>query len=182
MELTDQTRLLYPKAEPVKLLLLDVDGVLTDGSLIYSEDGIESKAFNTQDGLGIRLVQKAEVEVGIITARSSKLVARRASELNITHLMQGVSKKFEAYKELLHKRNLKPYQVCYMGDDWIDLPILTKVGFATCPANSVTEVQEHCHFVTARSGGSGAVREVCDILLKSKGVFKSLLQNYLGSC
>lgn len=182
LELADQTRLLYPKAAPVELLLLDVDGVLTDGSLIYTENGLEGKAFNTQDGLGIRLVQKIDIEVGIITARSSELVARRANELGIRHLIQGVAKKNEAYQELLHQQDLKPYQVCYMGDDWLDLAILTKVGFAVCPANSVAAVQEHCHFVTTRGGGYGAVREVCELLLKSKGKFKMLLQHYLGSC
>lgn len=174
-----EKRILYAKAEPVKLLLLDVDGVLTDGSLIYSESGVEAKTFNTQDGLGIRLVQKAGVDVGFITARRSEMVTRRAEELSIKYLFQGVGKKLDSYKEIVRQAELKPYQVCYMGDDWIDLALLTRVGLAACPANSVTEVRERCHFTCSRSGGQGAVRELCDLIVRAKGVHENLLQQFL---
>ncbi|PID44701.1 MAG: 3-deoxy-D-manno-octulosonate 8-phosphate phosphatase [Proteobacteria bacterium] len=171
---------LFAKAEPLQLLLLDVDGVLTDGSLIYTENGSEAKAFNTQDGLGIRLLQKAGVNVGLITARRSDLVYRRARELDFRHIKQGIDNKVDAYKEIIRREQLKPYQVCYMGDDWIDLPLLTKVGLAACPANSVPEVKEACHFITGRPGGYGAVREVCTLILKAKGELDNLLQTCRG--
>lgn len=176
---SEAERLLLAKAEPVRLLLLDVDGVLTDGSLIYSENGAEAKSFNTQDGLGIQLVQKAGVDVGIITARSSELVRRRAEELGMKYIAQGVANKLVAFKEILRQASLKPYQVCYMGDDWIDLSLLTRVGLAVCPANAVAEVQEACHWVTDRTGGGGAVRDACDLIVRSRGLRDALLQEFL---
>lgn len=175
-----EMRLLLSKAEPIRLLLLDVDGVLTDGSLIYTEDGVEGKAFNTQDGFGLSLLQKAGVDVGFITARSSKLVSRRASELGVKYIFQGIGNKLDSYKEIIRQSQLKPYQLCYMGDDWIDLAVLSRVGLAACPANSVPEVRDICHFVTNRSGGSGAVREVCDLIVLAQGAHDNLLQQYLG--
>lgn len=175
-----ELRILFAKAEPVKLLLLDVDGVLTDGSLLYSENGIEAKAFNTQDGLGIRLVQKTGVDVGIITARHSELVGRRAEELGMKYIFQGVGKKLDSYKEIIRQADLKPYQVCYVGDDWIDLALLARVGLAACPANSVVEVRDACHFISSRPGGHGAVREICDLIVRAKGAHASLLQQFLG--
>ncbi|MEE4165153.1 MAG: HAD hydrolase family protein, partial [Desulfocapsaceae bacterium] len=156
-------RLLMARAEPVQLLLLDVDGVLTDGSLIYTQDGLEAKAFNTQDGLGVRLLQKIGVEVGLITARRSEIVSRRAEELGMKYIMQGVSRKLDAFKEILARSALKPYQVCYMGDDWIDLALIVRVGLSACPPNSVRELKEICHFVSSRTGGAGGVRDVCDL-------------------
>jgi 3-deoxy-D-manno-octulosonate 8-phosphate phosphatase (KDO 8-P phosphatase) len=176
---SEAERLLYAKAEPLRLLLLDVDGVLTDGSLLYTETGVEAKSFSSQDGLGLRLVQKAGVEVGIITARSSDLVERRARELEVKYLRQGVANKLDAFKEIIRTAGLKPYQVCYMGDDWIDLGLLTRVGLAASPANGVAEVQEVCHWVARRSGGAGAVRDLCDLIIRAKGVRNSLLQQFL---
>ncbi len=170
---------LRSRAAAVTLLLLDVDGVLTDGSLIYSETGTETKAFNTQDGLGLKLVQRAGVETGLITARQSAIVRRRAEELALNHTYQGVGRKSAAFKEILRRSGRKPAEVCYMGDDWIDLAVLSRVGLAACPANAVPEVQNACHYVASRSGGHGAVREVCDLLITAKGLHQSLLQSYL---
>lgn len=172
-------RLLLAKAEPIKLLLLDVDGVLTDGCLIYTENGIEGKSFNTQDGLGIRLLQKSGVEVGLITARKSEIVRRRAEELGMKYIMQGISNKLDAFKEILKRSTLKPYQICYMGDDWIDLALLTRAGFSACPLNGVREVKEICHFVSSRPGGTGAVREICNLIIEAKGMHDTLLQHYM---
>jgi 3-deoxy-D-manno-octulosonate 8-phosphate phosphatase (KDO 8-P phosphatase) len=174
-----ENRLLMAKAEPIELLLLDVDGVLTDGSLIYTENGSEGKSFNTQDGLGIRLVQKGGVEVGIITARKSELVRKRAEELGMKYIMQGIGKKLDTFKEILKLSALKPYQVCYMGDDWIDLALLSRAGLAACPLNGVTEVKEVCHYVSSRTGGAGAVRDVCDLIIQAKGMHDRLLQQYM---
>jgi 3-deoxy-D-manno-octulosonate 8-phosphate phosphatase (KDO 8-P phosphatase) len=175
---TPDMKLLFAKAEPVKLLLLDVDGVLTDGSLIYSENGSEAKSFNTQDGLGLRLVQETGVAVGLITARRSDIVQRRAEELNMKYIYQGVDRKLDSCKEILRLAHLKPFEVSYMGDDWIDLALLSRVGFAACPANAVVEVREACHFISSRAGGHGAVREVCDLIIRAKGQHQTLLQRY----
>lgn len=176
---TEEQRLLLAKAEPVRLLLLDVDGVLTDGKLYYSDEGVETKAFNTKDGLGIRLVQKAKVLTGIITARTSPLTARRAEELDMDHIRQGARNKLEEFKAILNETGLKPYQVCYMGDDLIDLGLLTRVGLAACPADAVEEIKEVCHFIASRPGGAGAVRETCDLIVKAKGLHETLLQQFL---
>ena len=158
-----------PRAKSVQLLLLDVDGVLTDGSLTYGTGGSECKSFNTQDGLGIRLLQESGVEVGIITARTSEAVTRRAQDLHIRHIYQGKSDKLIIFEEILKETGLRPPQVAYMGDDWLDLPILNRVGFATAPANAVPEIRQRVHYTAERSGGRGAVREICDLLLEAQG-------------
>ncbi len=168
------------KAKDIKLLLLDVDGVLTDGSLIYSHEGKESKAFNTQDGFGLRMLQDAGVVVGIITARSSEALERRSQDLGISHLYQGSSNKLDAYKEIVKKSNLKPFQIAYMGDDWLDLVLLKRAGLAVAPANAVPEVQEMVHYITEQSGGHGAVRELCDLILEGLGKHKELYQQYMN--
>jgi len=170
---------LRSRAAAVSLFLLDVDGVLTDGSLIYTESGAEAKAFNTQDGLGLKLLQQAGVQTGLITARQSTIVQRRAEELTVDHIYQGVDHKASAFREIMRRSGRKPAEVCYMGDDWIDLAVLSRVGLAACPANAVPEVQDACHYVTSRSGGHGAVREVCDLIITAKGRQQSLLQRYL---
>jgi 3-deoxy-D-manno-octulosonate 8-phosphate phosphatase (KDO 8-P phosphatase) len=166
------------KAKEIKLLLLDVDGVLTDGNLLYSGNGEESKAFNTQDGFGLRLLREAGVEVGVITARKSEVVARRAKELKMHHIYQGVPNKNEAFKEIMKVSGLKPYQIAYMGDDWLDLMLLQQVGLAIVPANGVQQVKEIAHFITERSGGAGAVRDACDLIIESKNLVMELLQKY----
>lgn len=166
------------KAKEIKLLLLDVDGVLTDGNLIYSHEGKESKSFNTQDGFGLRMLQDAGVEVGIITARSSEALERRAQDLKISHLYQGAANKLVAYKEIVKATGLKPFQIAYMGDDWLDIVLLKRVGLAVAPANAVIEVKETVHYTTEHSGGYGAVREICDLILEGMGRHKELLQEY----
>ncbi|AGF77473.1 3-deoxy-D-manno-octulosonate 8-phosphate phosphatase, YrbI family [Desulfocapsa sulfexigens DSM 10523] len=170
------------KAKDIKLLLLDVDGVLTDGNLIYSHEGKESKSFNTQDGFGLRMLQDAGVEVGIITARSSEALERRASDLKISHLYQGAANKLIAYQEIVKKTGLKPFQIAYMGDDWLDMVLLKRVGLSLAPANGVLEVKEMVHYTTEQSGGHGAVREACNLILEGLGKYNELLQGYLTRC
>jgi 3-deoxy-D-manno-octulosonate 8-phosphate phosphatase (KDO 8-P phosphatase) len=166
------------KAKPITLLLLDVDGVLTDGSLIFSHEGHESKAFNTQDGFGLRLLQDVGVEIGVITARRSEAVAQRCVNLQMRFVYQGVNNKLEAYREILHQSHCKPFEVAYMGDDWLDLGLINRAGFSAAPANAVQEVQETVHFVTKQRGGHGAVREVCNLILEAKGRYQEILQHY----
>jgi len=158
-----------PQAKQVRLLLLDVDGVLTDGGITYGCGDSETKTFNTQDGLGIKLLQDSGVAVGIITARTSEAVVRRARDLHITQLYQGKSDKLTVFEEILKETGLRPPQTAYMGDDWLDLPILNRVGFAAAPANAVAEIRQRVHFTTERGGGYGAVREVCDLILEAQG-------------
>ena len=166
------------KAAPIKLLLLDVDGVLTDGNLFYSGDTGESKSFNTQDGFGLRLLREAGIDVGIITARESAVVARRATELKMNYIYQGMGNKNEAFRQIMRASGLKPFEIAYMGDDWLDLVLLQQVGLAIAPANGVREVREVAHFITERPGGSGAVRDACDLILEAQNKVPELLQKY----
>lgn len=168
------------KAKDIRLLLLDVDGVLTNGSLLYTGGMDESKAFNTQDGFGLRLLQEAGIDVGIITARKSEVVARRATELKMRFVYQGVPNKSGAFKDILKVSGLRPFEIAYMGDDWLDLVLLHQVGLAIVPANGVREVKEMAHFITERRGGEGAVRDACDLILDAKNLTAELLQKYLN--
>lgn len=166
------------RAKKVELLLLDVDGVLTDGTIIYTHDGGESKGFNTQDGFGLRILQDAGVAVGLITARTSEAVSRRAADLGFAHLYQGRKDKAGAYHKILKQTGLNQQQTAYMGDDLLDLPLLLEVGCSFAPANAVAEVRQRVHYTTERSGGHGAVREVCDLILEARGQLTNMLAGY----
>jgi 3-deoxy-D-manno-octulosonate 8-phosphate phosphatase (KDO 8-P phosphatase) len=166
------------KAKDIRLLLLDVDGVLTDGNLLYSGSSEESKAFNTQDGFGLRLLAEAGIDVGVITARKSEVVARRTSELKMRYVYQGIPNKLDAFKEVMKSSGLKPFEIAYMGDDWLDLVLLQQVGLAIVPANGVREVKEVAHYITENSGGAGAVRDACNLILEAKNLVAELLQKY----
>jgi 3-deoxy-D-manno-octulosonate 8-phosphate phosphatase (KDO 8-P phosphatase) len=166
------------KAKKVELLLLDVDGVLTDGTVFYTPESGEIKGFNTQDGFGLRILQEAGVSAGIITARSSEAVSKRAKDLKLSHLHAGCSDKAAACAEIIAQTGLWPEQIAYMGDDWLDLPVLNKVGCAFAPANAAAEVQQRVDYVTERNGGHGAVREVCELILAAKGLLTGLLTRY----
>lgn len=157
------------RARQVRLLLLDVDGVLTDGSITYISGGGEAKSFNTQDGLGIKLLQESGVAVGIITARSSEAVERRGRDLKLAHVIQGQQDKLAAYEAILKSTGLRPPQTGYVGDDLMDLPLLNRVGFAAAPANAVAEIRRRVHYTTEHGGGRGAVREICDLILEAQG-------------
>lgn len=172
------SQLVLEKAKNIRLLLLDVDGVLTDGTLLYSSSGEEYKAFNTQDGFGITLLHQAGIETGVITARQSDMVQRRAEELKMAHIYQGVRKKNEAFRGILKETGLKPFEVAYMGDDWLDLVLLQQVGLAITPANGADALQEMVHYVTPRPGGHGAVRDACTLILSARGELQKLLREY----
>ncbi|MEN8189524.1 MAG: HAD hydrolase family protein [Thermodesulfobacteriota bacterium] len=168
------------KGRDIRLLLLDVDGVLTDGSLIYSHEGHESKAFNTQDGFGLRLLKEAGVETGVITARKSEALARRCEDLKMRYVFQGAKNKLVAYKEIIKESGCRPVEIGYMGDDWLDLVLLKRVGLAAAPANAVEAVKEIVHYTTGATGGSGAVRELCELIIEAKGLQQQLLQDYMS--
>ncbi|MDQ2078270.1 HAD family hydrolase [Marinimicrobium sp. ABcell2] len=171
---------LQARAQQVHLLLLDVDGVLTDGRLYYNNSGEEFKAFSTLDGHGIKLLQSAGVKVGIITGRQSQLVARRARELGVELLVQGREDKWQALEEILHTNPVALDNIAFMGDDWPDLTIMTRVGLALTVANAHPSVAERAHWQSTFKGGEGAVREACDMLLKAQGHFDHLLTSYLA--
>lgn len=170
----------FGRAREIKLLLLDVDGVLTDGSITYTDEGIEVKTFNAKDGFGLNLLRQVGVEVGIITARSSKALIRRCEDLHIDHLHQGKRHKVEVYKSMLKDLKLQPEQVAYVGDDWLDLPMFGQVGFAVTVADGMDELKQVAHYTTKSFGGRGAVREVCDLIIDAKGKYEELLGGYLG--
>ena len=161
---------LLEKAGKIKLIAFDVDGVLTDGSIIYNEDGKESKRFNAKDGQGIVCVEKAGIITAIITARNNATVEHRAKNLKFTELHQGVKYKYPVLEEIMKKYNLTSDNVAYMGDDLPDICILEKVGLACCPADAVEEVRDRCDFIAMRDGGRGAVRELCDFILRAQGI------------
>ena len=171
--------LLLERAARIRLLALDVDGVLTDGRLYYDNAGNETKAFSTRDGLGLRLLAEQGIELALITARTSEIVRRRAAELGITRIFQGSIRKLDAFHELLAETGLAPEQVCYAGDDWLDLPILDRAGLAVAPADGESLVRQRAHWTTSRVGGNGAVREICDLILAAQGLDKKALDGIL---
>jgi len=161
---------LLERLRPVKLLLLDVDGVLTDGAIILNDEGHETKHFNVKDGHGVTMLRKmAGLEVGIITGRRSRVVEHRAREMGIELLHQKIWDKCALADEILAERGLTDAQVAYMGDDIQDAKLLRRVGFAAAPADAHPLAKESVHYVTRAAGGKGAVREVCDLLLEAQG-------------
>ncbi|MFC7515720.1 KdsC family phosphatase [Herbaspirillum sp. GCM10030257] len=168
------------RAARVRLMIFDVDGILTDGSLHYGADGELIKTFNVLDGHGIKLLQQSGVATAIISARKSALVARRAADLGIQHLFQGVHDKRTAFEQLLVQTG-HAAEVCgFIGDDVIDLPILLRVGFAASVPNGHPEVQSRVHYVTRAHGGRGAARELCDFILRAQGNYEAALAPYLA--
>ena len=162
----------------IKLLLLDVDGVMTDGRIIYFNDGGEAKAFDVKDGHGLKLIQRAGIRVGIITGRQSEVVARRAAELGIEIVYQGAKDKMQPFREIIEKLALEPFEVAYVGDDVVDLPVMRQVGFSATVADAVDDIKPYVDLVTSKPGGRGAVREVCDFLLKQSGLWSSVTSRY----
>jgi 3-deoxy-D-manno-octulosonate 8-phosphate phosphatase (KDO 8-P phosphatase) len=156
-------------AKPIRMILSDVDGVLTDGSIIIDNAGIESKFFYVRDGLGIKLWQRAGFMFGLLTARNSQIVKLRAAELGIEIVRQGFSEKLPVAREIFSQNGIEPHEVCFIGDDLQDLPVLWEVGLAVAVADAANEVKEAAKWVTTCQGGRGAVRETIERLLKAKG-------------
>ncbi|SJZ47272.1 KdsC family phosphatase [Selenihalanaerobacter shriftii] len=173
-EVTNRQQL-TSKATNIKLFITDVDGVLTDGRIILGNDGQEMKFFHVQDGKGIKLAQEAGIEVAIITGRESEAVTRRAKELAITEVHQGIKDKVATFNQLLSKYDLDSEEVAYIGDDLNDLLLLRRVGLALTVANGVNEVKEEADYITKKDGGRGAIREVIELILKMQGKWEKLL-------
>ena len=152
----------------IRLVAFDVDGVFTDGRFYLSDDGVETKSFNTQDGFGVRQLVNAGIAVAVISGRQSGAVERRMAELGVPHVIQGCRDKVAALDDLLAELHLEAAQCAFVGDDIPDLPLLKLVGFPVAVANAVPEIREHCAYTTQAAGGSGAVREVCELILAAQ--------------
>ncbi len=172
------------RASRIRLLLLDVDGVLTDGRIYYlprSGGGLlESKTFHSRDGLGIRFAHEAGVLTGIISGRGTPVVLHRARELGIQYIYQDALEKLPPFEEILRLASLKADEVCYVGDDLVDLPLLTRVGLAVGVGDGHPELRRHIHYITRNPGGKGAVRETVELILDAQGKLKPLLKRYLS--
>jgi 3-deoxy-D-manno-octulosonate 8-phosphate phosphatase (KDO 8-P phosphatase) len=166
-------------AKKIKLVIFDVDGVLTDGSLFFGDDGQEYKAFYSRDGLGIKLLQRTGVEVGVITARDSELVKHRMRNLDIKHFYQGRLDKIAAYEEMISKLNVTPEQTAYAGDDVVDLPVMTQVGLAIAVQDAHPFVKKHAHWITEHNGGRGAARDVCELIMEAQGTLDKQLNTFM---
>ncbi len=171
--------LLLERAARTRLLALDVDGVLTDGRLYFDNAGNEFKAFSTADGLGLKLLHQLDITLAVITGRSSRIVADRAASLGIEHVYQGQDDKLTAYLDLLQRTGFSDEETCYAGDDWIDLPVLTRVGLAVTVPSAHPEVQARSHWITPSGGGRGAVRELCDLIIDARDAREMLLNRFL---
>ncbi len=167
------------RASKIKLLILDVDGVMTDGSLFLDNNGEEYKAFNSKDGHGIRMLQECGVEAAILTGRKSKLVKHRSNDLDIKYVMQGYRDKRPAYDDLKQQTGYSDEQIAYIGDDVIDLPVMHQVGLAVAVNDAHQFVREHAHWITDTAGGRGAVRELCEQIIASHGLLDEKLNSYL---
>ncbi len=168
------------RAAQVKLMIFDVDGVLTDGGLYFGVEGESIKRFHVHDGQGIRLLQESGVATAIITARQSPILLRRVADLGIHHVQQGIHNKLDAFEKLLEQTGLKPEVCGFAGDDIIDLPVLTRVGFAVGVPNGHPEVTARVHYVTQEPGGNGAVRNICDFILRAQGNYDAALEPFLS--
>ena len=162
----------------IKLVIVDVDGVLTDGAIYIDSEGREIKAFHVLDGTGIAYLQRVGIKVAIISGRTCKAVIHRATELGIEDVYQGAKNKLDAYKEILKKYSLRDEEICYIGDDLIDLPILYRVGFPVAVANASPVVKQHSAYVTKTRGGCGAVREVAEKILKYQDKWHLIMERY----
>ena len=167
------------KARDIRLVIFDVDGVLTDGSLFIGDGGEEYKAFNSRDGHGMKMLQKSGVAIGIITGRTSEVVHHRMEGLGIKHVYQGQLDKLPAFEELTVKLGLRPEQVAYVGDDVVDLPILIRVGLAIAVQDAHQLVKQHSHWITPSPGGRRAARDVCEFIMQAQGTLESQLNYYL---
>lgn len=168
------------RARGVRLMIFDVDGVLTDGRIYYSDSGAEMKAFSTQDGHGIRMLMASGVSVAILTGRRSDVVSHRARNLGIVHVLQGVDDKRSAFEGLMASLKVEAACCGYMGDDVVDLPVLTRCGFAASTREAPEVVRRHAHFVATLPAGAGAAREVCETVMRAQGTLEAAIAPYLA--
>ena len=167
------------RARLTRLVIFDVDGVLTDGSLFIGDDGQEYKAFNSRDGHGMKMLKRTGVALAVITARTSEVVRIRMQSLGVEHLFQGREDKLPAYEELKETLDLGDEQIAYVGDDLLDLPIMRRVGLAVAVADAHALVQRHAHWRTESPGGRGAARDLCELVMEAQGTLEEMWARYL---
>jgi len=170
---------LIEKARAIRLAVFDVDGVLTDGALFFGDDGQEYKAFHSRDGHGMKMLQRSGVLIAVITGRTSQVVEHRMQNLGVQHLYQGREQKLPAYEGLLRELGLTPEQTAYVGDDVVDLPVMTRAGLAIAVQDAHPLVKQHAHWTTPHGGGRGAARDVCELLMQAQQTLDAQLQPYL---
>ncbi|MFY9611511.1 MAG: HAD-IIIA family hydrolase [Blastocatellia bacterium] len=178
--MTKQSETVTERARRIRLLILDCDGVLTDGRIILLPDGDETKSFDVRDGHAMVMAKRAGIPIAIISGRTSSAVRTRADELGVTHLFEMAWGKTEPYEKVLAEEALTDAQVCYVGDDVVDIPLLRRAGLAVAVADAVDEAKQFAHLVTSRPGGRGAVREVIELLLKAQGKWDESLARYIA--
>jgi 3-deoxy-D-manno-octulosonate 8-phosphate phosphatase (KDO 8-P phosphatase) len=164
---------------PIRMMIFDVDGVLTDGRVIYTDEGSEIKEFDVQDGHGIKLLARAGIELALISGRACRAVEHRALSLGISRVYQGSKVKLDSYEQILADTGLKDFETGFMGDDLIDIPVLRRVGFSVAVPNASRHVFPFAHYITNAAGGRGAVREVCEMILQVKGLWRSVTARYM---
>jgi len=162
----------------IRILVLDVDGVLTDGRIIMDDRGRETKFFDVRDGHGLKILMRTGIEVVFLTGRKSRVVEHRARELGVTEVYQGARNKVEVFEALLERKGLQAAQAAYAGDDIVDVPVLKRAGFSVAVVNAVAEAKRAAHYVTRKKGGRGAVREVCEVILKGQGKWGDIKKRY----
>ncbi|MBD3633823.1 MAG: 3-deoxy-manno-octulosonate-8-phosphatase KdsC [Methylophaga sp.] len=166
------------KAKKIKLVIFDVDGVLTDGRIIIGDDGQEYKSFHTRDGHGMKLLQLTGVEIAIISGRSTKTVEHRMNSLGINHVFQGKRVKLPVFEQLIAELNLQPEECAFVGDDWVDLSIMSRVGLAIAVQDADSVVKKHAHWITPSNGGHGAAREVCELIMEGQGNLQDQIERH----
>lgn len=171
---------IHTRLKRIRLLLLDVDGVLTDGNVTYLDDGQETKSFNVKDGLGLRLLMDAGIGVGIVTGRRAPALIHRCNNLGIELVFDGIQDKTTALKQVVDQVGVKPEHIAFIGDDLPDLPIMTRVGLSVAVGNAVELVQNNSHMQTTAHGGAGAVRELCEAILDAQGMWQNIVESYLA--
>ncbi len=169
---------LKTRIERIKVVIFDVDGVLTDGSIIYDDGGRELKVFNVRDGHGIKLLKRSGIECAIMTSRRSAVVDKRAEELGIEMVIQGAKDKLVAYSEFKEATGYTDEEIAYMGDDLVDMPVMRRAGLAISVCDGVKELKEIAHYITENRGGRGAVREVAELILKTRGLWDEVMKRY----
>ncbi len=175
----NQTKNLRQRAATITHFIFDVDGVMTDGRLLFTEQGEACKDFHVRDGLGLQLLQRADIRIAVISGRNSPIVTNRLHTLGIHEIYQGIANKGDAYAAFKQQHQLPDHQIAYMGDDLIDLPILCQAGLAIAVADAHEQVRQHAHWCTRKPGGQGAVREACEWLLQAQNKLQPLIQHYL---
>ncbi len=166
------------KAKKIRLVIFDVDGVLTDGRIIIGDDGQEYKSFNTRDGHGMKLLQLTGVDIAIISGRTTKTVEHRMNSLGINHVFQGKRVKLPVFEQLIAELNLQPEECAFVGDDWVDLSIMSRVGLAIAVQDADNVVKKHAHWITPSNGGHGAAREVCELIMEGQGNLQDQIERH----